>query len=297
MATSKTGSKPSGETFPPEVWKEARRLARMEVRRRIDLPAVMREAGQVFRLPRGVREARAGVRVFSPLRDDGKSPGLLLCGESDGGRRGRIVGAKDMSTGETWNLEAFAGALWGLDWKATRERLYQLARVSTEDYLPSVASGKPVPRRKPKSTRAEWRKRREAARMAGEARGRRVMEEPAKLPPLHPAPACVADRWKEGRQAGTKARLRDLADSRGWPLAWVRWLFEAGELSWPLLPWRDDRRGIAFRVRLPCFDSGRVQTVGYHQRAANGGGGARKLGLLARILPLPERCARPSRAP
>lgn len=276
MATSKIRLSRDAERFPPEVWKEARRLARLEVRRRVDLQAVMREAGQTFRLPRGISEARAGVRVFSPFREDGKSPGLLLCGDADGGRGGRIVGAKDMSTGETWNLETFAEALWGLDWKATFARLCKLARVSVEDFLPNGNAGKDPKKHAEKSRRATRQARRKAAKEAGEARFRRVLDEPARLPSIYPAPPCVAERWKEGRGATKGATLRMLAEARGWPPQWVEWLFDAGELSWPLLPWNDRRRGVAFRVRYPCFKTGKVQTVGYHQRAANGGGSPRK---------------------
>jgi hypothetical protein len=194
-----------------------------------------------------------------------------------------------MTTGETWNLEAFAADLWGKDWKATFARLCEIARVSVEDFLPDGSAVKDPEKHSEKSSRATMQARRKAARETGEARFRRIVDEPARLPSIYPAPLCVAQRWKEGRAPATGAQLRRLAESRGWPLKWVEWLFDAGELSWPFLPWNDRRRGVAFRVRYPCFKTGKVQTVGYHQRAANGGGSARKFWAYCPYIPGREK--------
>lgn len=248
----------------PDAWRAARQRARAEVKAKVDIFKICEAQGVELRLAKSSREPRAGDRVFSPLRDDGKSPGFLLVGEDGNGRAGRVVGAKDMSTKETYDVFSFAEALTGKDFKEAADWLQSMAGVRVEDYLPA-ANGS-VAKPKPQAPETDYARRKRMRALADRAHDKfaEPMARIAKLPPVRQADAWIAAAWKSGRE-DSAMRIPVLASARGWPVEWVQSLYDMGEISWPELPW-SRKHCIAFRVRHPDLMGATWRTLGYHQR-------------------------------
>ncbi|MEO0797441.1 MAG: hypothetical protein AAFX93_19995 [Verrucomicrobiota bacterium] len=260
--------KPTAQEARWQAWGQARQI--------LDLLDIARDAGIDLRGSRERTEPSAGVRVFSPFRDDGKTPHFLLCGAEDGGRRGRVVGAKDLSTGETWDLLAFAVAAWGCEKLEARDRLLTLAGVNWESFV-----------RGDKGKRIGNGARRRLERERNRAAVSRVLDRArsaanAPLPevmPVESLPDFLQAHYRAGWEWASKWGAA-MAHERGWPGHWAHELIEAGKVSAPMLPWEardwDDRAwheslvGLAFAVEVPqwtaSYDSLTWCWTGYHQR-------------------------------
>lgn len=176
---------------------------------------------------------RDGLVPINPLRDD-RHPSFSL---AEGGRV-FVDFARDGCKGGVWDFIAHCRPQWS--------KAEIAAELKRRAGLSDVGS-------------------------AARPRARKTVAKAAAKNSLQAWPASVAARWEEGLAflAGNEERREKIAHKRGWPVAVVDHLVAFGLISYPILPWRDDRRGTAFLVQGPRrFPLGGIglESIGYHQR-------------------------------
>lgn len=212
--------------------------------------------------------------VKSPFREDRKKS-FSICFKGAGWR--------DHADGSRGGVWAFAKLATGKDGQELADWLIEASGITrtppprrTEDGGQTTEAFKPSRRMKPKPYPSPAVKAQLAAEHA------RALESRVVVRDVSAWSAAVEARWLGATDFEWAAQ--DVAESRGWPVAWAIIMHDEGKLAWPLLPWHDSprecaARGCAFLVEQPVFGNSSLSTlsfqlrpVGYHQRFINGAG-------------------------
>lgn len=201
----------------------------------------------------GILDLRHGVQK-SPFRTDkhGKSFSVF-----EGGTRFRDH-AREEHAGGTWHFVTLARP--------------EFSKQQVAEFIIRLAGLDPEANRKP--GKAAYRQFSESMRRAMYEDRKRALQETQSFDELQPWPRAADRFWSEGREHLSQAgqHKRRLAESRGWPIAVVDYLLELDLISAPWLPWSTPRkpkaqRGIAFKVEMPIYTTGKqtepeMRTVG-----------------------------------
>jgi hypothetical protein len=202
-------------------------------------------------------DLRMGVQR-SPFRDDDRNPSFSVYTAADGVQCFKDHGHPDHS-GTAWDLIALARP--GIAPREIRAMLLHLAGLKDD----------PAQKKPSRAALRHFTRRQEILREQGRQAALTVIPRPDPSPHW---PDPIRTRYTEGYRhiRHDHAWQSRIAASRGWWDPFIEPLIQDGLLAAPLLPWSDDRRGIAFIVQRPepvPRTAGRqlsLVPVGYHQR-------------------------------